>query len=378
MAKAPSKAKKSKSVSTTWPKHLSARLKNLRAKMAESDLAGMLITRDVDVRYITGFPGEDSWALVTARQVWLISDSRFDEEIDTSCPWVKKVIRAGGMVEEVAKIAGDSKLKAVGFQADHITLQTHKSMTSRFDSGVLKPTKGWLVKMRSVKDEVELRSIRRSIALMEQAVTQTLDQIRPGMSESELVALLEYNVRWIGASGVAFPTIIAIGANTSFPHHLAGRTRVKANTPILIDCGAKANGYCSDMTRVVTLGGFSQKLTEVYKIVREAQLAAIDAIAPGKKLSDIDAVARDHITQAGYGENFGHGLGHGIGLEIHEQPSFSRKAAGELEPGQVVTVEPGIYLPGVGGVRIEDDVLVTEKGHRKLTSLPSDLESAII
>jgi Xaa-Pro aminopeptidase len=198
------------------------------------------------------------------------------------------------------------------------------------------------------------------------------------MSESEVVALLEYNMRWIGGEGVSFPTIVAVGPNGSLPHAVPGRTRLKAGKPILIDCGCRADGYCSDLTRVVSIGQMPRKIEEIYNVVLEAQQAAIDAIEPGKSLQEIDAVARDIITDAGYGEQFGHSLGHGIGLEIHEQPTLSKRSEGELVAGHVVTVEPGIYLPGVGGVRIEDDVLVTEKGRRVLSSLPKDLESAII
>ncbi len=378
MAKAPSKASGTKSRSGGWPKHLGARLKALRARMADADIDALLVTGRNDVRYLTDFPGEDTWALVEPRKLTLISDARFDQEIDQSCPFVKKVLREGPMADALAALVGDSKLKTLGFQAELLSVEQHRKLDDKLKGAKLAATTDWLIEQRSVKDEVELRHIRRAIALMEQALTQTLDQIRPGMSEAEVVALLEYNMRWIGAQGVAFATIVAMGPNGALPHHLPGRTRVKANTPILIDCGAVAGGYCSDMTRVVTMGGFSQKLTEVYHVVRDAQLQAIDAIAPGKAMKDIDAIARRHIEQAGYGEYFGHGLGHGIGLDIHEKPVLSKRAQGELRPGQVVTVEPGVYLPGVGGIRIEDDVLVTDKGHRKLTTLPSDMESAII
>jgi Xaa-Pro aminopeptidase len=177
---------------------------------------------------------------------------------------------------------------------------------------------------------------------------------------------------------VSFPSIIAADANASLPHAVPGKKKIKAGGIVLIDWGAKWGGYCSDLTRVVAVGKMKPKIREIYKIVLDAQVAAIDAIAPGKRLCDIDAVARRAIDKAGYGERFGHSLGHGIGLDIHEQPVLAAKAKGELRPGQVVTVEPGIYLPGVGGVRIEDDVLVTPRGRKVLSDLPKSLESAII
>ena len=361
-----------------WPEHLTARLQALRSRIDNADLDGLLVTHTPDVRYLTDFPGDDSWALVTAKAVHLISDSRFEEQIRQTCPHVTSVIRTGAIADAFAEVVDGLKLGAVGFQAEHVTVQGLGALEKKLDRAKLTATDGWLAEQRAVKDATELRNIRRAVALHEQAYMQLLDQVRPGMSENELATLLEYNMRWIGGEGASFATIVAIGPNAALPHHIPGRTRVKANIPILIDSGTKANGYCSDLTRVIALGGLSQKLTEVYRVVHAAQQAAIDAVRPGVGQKDVDAVARKVIAEAGYGEYFGHGLGHGIGLEIHEQPTLSPRSEGTRVEGNVVTVEPGVYLPGVGGVRIEDDVLVTARGHRKLTTLPNDLESAII
>lgn len=346
--------------------------------MAEASVPALLIGHPPDVRYLTDLAIEDSWLIVTDTDIWVITDSRFEQDAARNCPAARLVIRKGSAGDALASACGDAKVKELAFQAEHVTVAQHETLSEKLEGVRLTPTRQWLIEMRSVKDATELRMIRRALALQEQAFHQLMDQIRPGMSESEVATLLEYNMRWIGADGVSFPTIVAIGANGSYPHHRPGKTRVKANTPILIDCGAVAGGYCSDLTRVVAINGFSQKLTEVYNIVREAQLAGIEAIAPGKPLKDVDAAARQVIEDAGYGDYFGHGLGHGIGLEIHESPTLSHRSEGALREGQVVTVEPGVYLPGVGGIRIEDDVLVTAKGHRKLSTLPTDLESAII
>ncbi|MDH3583872.1 MAG: aminopeptidase P family protein, partial [Phycisphaerae bacterium] len=205
-----------------------------------------------------------------------------------------------------------------------------------------------------------------------------LAEVKPGMTEQEVAARLEYHMRCGGADGPSFPIIVGAGANGSIPHYMPGRARVKKHGTILIDFGARYRGYCSDMTRVVALGRMPRKLAEIYKIVLNAQLAGIDAIGPGVPLKKVDAAARAVIDGAGYAKHFRHGLGHGIGLEIHEEPRLSARSRGELQPGQVVTVEPGIYLPGVGGVRLEDDILVTDRGHRNLCRLPKSLESAII
>ncbi len=364
--------------SSDWPDYLAARVRKLRSRINDADLDGLLVTNARDVRYLCEFPGEDSWALVTARQVYLFSDSRFDEQIDQSCPFVKKVLRTAAMSDAIGEVVGDLRVRTIGIQAEHMTALVQRRLGAKLKDIKLKPTENWLLEHRAVKDAMELRQIRRALGIQEQAYRQTMDQVRPGMSEAEIVALMEYNMRWIGGEGVSFPTIVAIGSNTSLPHHIVGRTRVKAGTPVLIDFGAVAGGYTGDLTRVVAMGGLSKKMSEVYRIVLEAQRAAIAAIRPGARLKDVDAAARSIIDEAGYGECFGHGLGHGIGLDVHEQPVLSWRAEGELVEGNVVTVEPGIYLPGVGGVRIEDDVAVTAKGHRKLSTLPTGLESAII
>lgn len=387
MAKAPksnkSKAKRDAPAGAgDWPDHLDARLAKLREKLAGQSWPAMLVSHAPDVRYLTDLDLEDSWLLVTEREVWVLTDPRFAQTVEETRPQARAVVRRGPMADALASAVGEAGVKELAFQADALTVAQHEALRGKLKEAqvgaTLKPTRGWLLELRSVKDAHELRLIRRALALQEQAFQQLMNQVRPGMSEAEVATLLEYNMRWIGADGVSFPTIVAIGANGSLPHHRPGKTRVKANTPILIDCGARAGGYCSDLTRVVSLTGFSQKLTEVYHVVLEAQRAGIEAIAPGKPLKEVDAAARKVIEDAGYGERFAHGLGHGIGLEIHEQPTLSSRSEGELKEGQVVTVEPGVYLPGVGGIRIEDDVLVTARGHRKLSTLPTDFESTII
>jgi Xaa-Pro aminopeptidase len=235
-----------------------------------------------------------------------------------------------------------------------------------------------LLDQRAVKQPMEISAIRQALKIQRQAFRRTLDQLRPGQTENQVAAFLEYQMRLLGADGASFPTIAAADANAALPHAIPGPRKLRRGGILLIDWGARFRGYCGDLTRVVALGKMPPKLREVYKVVLDAQLAAIDAVGPGKRLKDIDAVARCMIEKAGYGEYFGHGLGHGIGLDIHEQPVLSRRAKGELRPGHVVTVEPGIYLPGVGGVRIEDDVLVTARGRQVLSDLPKSLESAII
>ena len=368
-----------KTSSSSVPAHLAARVKKLRQRMGELDLDAYLINYHTDQRYLTDAELEDSWVLVTSRAVWALSDFRFDEHLDQAAPHVKKVIRSqADTAGSLGMLAGDLKLKAIGYQAEHTTMQQYKAITKHIAASKLKATQGVLNELRAIKDDVEIRQIKRAISVMEQAFVQTVSQIRPQMSEREIAALLEYNMRWIGADGPGFPSIIAVGPNSSICHHTPGRTRANAGKVLLIDFGAETGGYRGDITRTLCMGELPKRIAEIYDIVLEAHDAAIDAIRPGRPLKAIDAIARGIITDAGFGDRFGHGLGHGIGLDIHEAPRLAGYATGELQAGHVVTVEPGIYLPGLGGVRIEDDVLVTEKGGKVLTALPTDRESAII
>lgn len=372
------KAVTKKRISRTWPANLSARLTKLRQKMADEGLDGLLISHPPDIQYLTGFSGEDSWALVTGRNVIILSDSRFEEELSVRHKYARAIMRKGAIAEALGPVVEKAKLQRMGIQADHLSVAARRAIAKQTGAKTLKEISGWMLHQRAVKDADEVRLIERAVAIQEQAFAQLLDELKPGMTEQQIAALLEYQMRSLGADGPSFNTIIAVGPNGSIPHYRPGPVKLQGNMSLLIDFGARYQGYCSDMTRVISLGRMSPKLAEIYDVVREAMLAAIDAIEPGKALKDVDEVARRIIKKAGYAKQFGHGLGHGIGLEIHEAPRLSNKAEGVLEVGHVVTVEPGIYLPGVGGVRLEDDVLVTERGRRNLCSLPTDRKSAMI
>lgn len=362
------------------PAHLAVRIKALQRRIRALDLDALLVTDDHDIRYLTGFSGEDSWALVRSRatQLHLISDFRFQEQIQAQAPHVRAVIRKEMISQELAKLADRCRLKRIGLQADHVTIAQRTTMMRIVGGGRLVAVNDGLLKQRSIKDSREIAAIRRAVQISQQAFKNTLKQVKPGRTEHELAAHLEYQIRLLGGDGVGFPSIVAADANASLPHAVPGSATVRRGGIVLFDWGAMADGYCADLTRVVALGRMKPVLATIYQVVLDAHDAAIAAIAPGKTLKQIDAVARDLIAAAGYGKQFGHSLGHGIGLLIHEQPSLSPRSKGELEPGQVVTVEPGIYLPGIGGIRIESDVLVAPRGSQLLSDLPTDLQSAII
>lgn len=363
------------------PKVFTDRLKPLRKRLLDAGLDALLVVNSVDTRYLTGFVGDDSWTLVPAKRgvPIVLSDNRFEEQIAREAPHVRAVMRKKSLAEELDKLTDRMNLQHIAVQCAYLTLAQYDAIGKKLGKRRLRPLDDGLLQQRAIKTADEVKLIRKAGQIQQQAYREMLDFIQPGQRESEVAAFLEYRMRGLGADGVSFPSIVAADANAALPHAIPGPKKIGKNSLVLIDWGAKYRGYCSDMTRVIALGKMKPKLREIYKVCLDAQLAGIDAIRPGVKFTDVDAAARKVIVDAGYGEQFGHGLGHGIGLDVHEAPRLSPLAwPGVLEPGHVVTVEPGIYLPGVGGVRIEDDVLVTGGGKRVLTDLPKSLESAII
>ena len=364
--------------SRKWPAVYVGRLRELRKRMSDNKLDAFLLTNPTDIFYLTGFSGEDSWALVNAGSVTALSDRRFEEELALKTPHLIAVMRKKSLTEELKKVSRKHRLRRIGFQSDYTTVKQRKEIAKGIGGKKLRDTADWMITLRKTKNDAEVRCIETAVRIQERAFRAMLREIKPGMTERQATAILEFNMKKLGADGTSFGTIVAAGANSSIPHYRAGDVKIKKGSPILFDFGARYRGYCSDMTRVIAFDRFPSKIEKIYRIVRDAYLAGIDAVRPGAHLKDVDAVARKVIEKAGYGKAFGHSLGHGIGLDIHEEPRLAKLSKGQLEPGNVVTIEPGIYLPGVGGVRIEDDILVTSKGHRNLCSLPTDLESAII
>jgi len=370
----------------TPPDPRAGRVKALQRRIREWDVDALLIVNPNDIRYLTGFVGDDSWALVRARgrQVWIISDFRFDEQIQREAPHARSVMRKKGLAEATAELMRKFEVGTLALPGAHVTLDVRKKLVKELSASNLKTVDDGLIEQRAVKDPDEIKMIRKALRIQQEAFRELCSETAIGLREGQVVtersmaAMLEYIMRKLGADGPSFPTIVAEGPNAALPHAIPSARKIRKGSAILIDWGARLEGYCSDLTRVIALGKMPARVREIYEIVLEAQQAGIEAIKPGAALKDVDAAARKIIEDAGYGEQFGHSLGHGIGLDIHEQPTLSQRSKGELKPGQVVTVEPGIYLPDVGGVRIEDDVLVTERGCKVLSDLPKDLESAII
>ena len=369
--------------------YLKARHKSVRDAMKELNLDGLLLTHPPDLAYLTNFTGEDSIGLLTARDFYLVTDFRYKEQAEIEAGWLKVSIREGKMADALAMIFGEAKVKRTGFEANFTTvgqidalqtaLKEHEKEHKESKAAELAPLDNVMVKIRRVKDDHEIDLIRKSVGVSEEAYDAIRNAIEVGQTENYLAGQLVFELRSRGASNSSFPVIVAAGANSSLPHYRPGESLVQKDQPLLIDWGAMYKGYCSDLTRTLMIGRVSDRMRTIYKVVLEAQLAAISFLRPGVTTHQADKIARNVIDRAGFKDYFGHGLGHGIGREIHELPSMNKNAKEEeLRPGMIVTVEPGIYLPGEGGVRIEDDVLITHSGCEVLSSLDKTFEGCHI
>ncbi len=357
------------------------RLTRLREKLDLAQSEAFLVSHHTDIEYLTGFIGDDSLLLILPDDSVILSDSRYDEFLD---PWRAKHICSVHMGIRhrlhiaIKMLCGEARVDRLFVQGDHTSIGQMSAYTEALAPLKLTSKSKTLAELRMCKDAVEVEAIEQAVAIHEAALDAAIRQLTPGMTELHVSALLDYEMKTRGAFKPSFDAIVGSGPNSSIMHYMTAMEPVREGV-LLIDCGAKVNGYCSDLTRTIAIGAFEPKIAEIYPIVLDAQLAAIDAIAAGRICADIDAVARNVITKAGYGEQFGHGLGHGLGKDVHESPYFNDLQTDvELRPGMVMTVEPGIYLPGVGGVRIEDDVLITDSGCRVLSSYPKDIDSAIV
>jgi len=346
------------------PKVIARRIRAIRRELDKKKIRLLIVTRPANVTYMTGFLGDDSWAAIAGGRVYLLTDSRYTEQAQKECPSCKIIDRAGPMAEAVAKLV--KKLKSVRTVAveDSVSLadfeQLKKNVKARFRTAV-----GIIEVVRSIKDESEIATIRSAATISTKALSQTLPYIKPGITESELAGMLDFQIRKLGACN-SFETIVAFGPNGSRPHHQPGKRKLMKKDAVLIDFGAKYKGYCSDITRCFVIGGMTAFYKKVYDVVEQAQAAAIKTIRPGVKITQVDAAAREVIDKTDL-PVYGHGTGHGFGLEIHESPFLKPDGKGTLKAGQVITIEPGIYIPGKLGVRIEDDILVTKTGYKILT-----------
>ena len=358
-------------------RHISRRQKLLQA-LRKAQVPALLVTNPKNVTYLTGFTGDDSSLLIGPEILQLFSDTRFETQLQTECPTIPVEIRNAklNMPELLGRELPKFSLAGIGIESTSMTVELFNRLTEKLSPIPLIPQSGVIEELRQIKDAEEIDELRLAVQQAEKGYRLMKSLLMPEMTERQAAHELEHGMRRFGALKAAFEPIIAVGDHAALPHYRAGLRRFQESPFALCDWGAiSPRGYHSDLTRVWGTGKVAPKLLRIYGVVLKAQQAAIAAIRPGVSCQSVDSVARTVIDQAGYAKYFGHGLGHGIGLDIHEGPRLSLISSEELKPGMVVTVEPGIYLPGIGGVRIEDDILITRDGCEVLTSVSRELEA---
>lgn len=346
---------------------MNPRLDRLHTILQRNHLDGVLISCQPNITYLTGFLSSDSYLLVASKKIFFITDSRFYQQAKDSLKGINIVLSGKSVFNTIAKLAGAKKIKRLGYEAKNLDVASFRQFKKSLGKIRLISTDDLIEELRKIKDREELRKIKKAVNITVRALRYARKIIRPGLSEIELASELERFIKYKGARTTSFETIVASGENSAYPHHLTGERKLKKSDCLIIDIGVDYQGYKSDLTRTFLLGRIPSKIRRVYEIVLAAQLQAINRVKPGVRLSEIDKSARQHIAKHGYGGFFAHNLGHGIGLEIHEQPFISASNQAAIRPGMVFTIEPAIYLPGKFGIRIEDDLVVTESGCRVLS-----------
>ena len=353
------------------PRRVAALIDGLTA----AHLDGLLLTGLSNIRYLTGFSGSSALLVVSQRDVVLITDFRYQTQVGQEVGDLARIVIEPsslwtGLWQQLAQLGG---LQVLGFETAHILHRDFQRLLEAGSRWQWRPTVDLVETLRERKDETEVARIAEAADVATRALERTLPQVRAGMTELAVAGILEKALRDAGSEGFAFPSIVASGPRAALPHAHSSSREIESGDFLLMDFGAIVRGYCSDLTRTVVVGTASAEHRGVYDIVRVANERAATGVRAGMSGRDADALARDYIERAGYGPLFGHSLGHGIGLEVHEAPRLARTAEGLLAEGAVVTIEPGVYRPGWGGVRIEDDVVLGTEGPRILTQFPREL-----
>lgn len=362
------------------------RISQLRNRMLDQDMDAFLVFFQENRLYLSGFTGEDTQfdesagaLIISHDSLILATDSRYELQAKDEAPLYEIICYKKGLASELPLILNQINTKRIGFESRRLSHDQFHKIKKELDAQkaavALLPSVDMVDELRIIKDENEIHAIRQAVILAESAFGKSIQCLTPGVSELDAAWELEKTIRLAGAQSVSFPVIAAFGKNSALPHAIPGRATLKKNKPILFDWGAKLNGYCSDMTRTFILGKPDTQFQKIFTIVSDAQKKAIDAIRPGGRTKDIDDIARNHIADKGFKNFFGHGLGHGIGLAVHESPSISPviERNVEIKENMVFTVEPGIYLPDWGGIRLENMVLVTADGVEVLNQLETKM-----
>ncbi|PUA39955.1 Xaa-Pro dipeptidase [Paenibacillus elgii] len=349
------------------------RIGRLRSLLEQKGLPALLITNATNRKYMTGFTGSAGYVLITADRAVLLTDFRYVTQASEQAAGYEIIEHGPKVVESVHDLLRKWDIVKLGFEQTDLSYGTYSSYAEALGGIEFVPTGGLVELLRMIKDDEEIAIMQQAADLADRAFVHVLGLLKSGVKELDISLEIEMFVRKHGAASTSFETIVASGERSALPHGKASDKIIGTGEFVTLDFGAYYKSYCSDITRTVIVGTPTDKHRDIYKIVLEAQMEALERIKPGMTGKEADAVARDVIKRYGYGDHFGHGTGHGLGMEVHEAPRLSVQGDVVLAPGMVVTVEPGIYLPGFGGVRIEDDIVITETGNRRLTQSSKDL-----
>ncbi|XEC92861.1 M24 family metallopeptidase [Paenibacillus tarimensis] len=349
------------------------RVRRLQQRLAERNLEAILITSSVNRAYLSGFTGSSGHLLITLHSSKLLTDFRYMTQAPAQAPDFEVIEHSSRPIDTVKSLLSADGIKRLGFEQESVVYSDYAAWSEALQGTRLVPVSFVVEQLRMVKDPGEIAVMQEAATLADETFHYIAGLLKPGMRESDIALEIEVFMRSRGAASSSFDTIVASGERSALPHGVASDRIIGSNEFVKLDFGAYYKGYCSDITRTVFVGKPTDKHREIYNIVLEAQMHALSEIKPGMTGKEADALTRDIITRYGYGDYFGHGTGHGLGMEIHEAPRLSKTSDTVLTPGMTVTVEPGIYLPGFGGVRIEDDVVITDHGIKILTSSPKEL-----
>lgn len=348
------------------------RLNGLRSLLQEKDLDALLITNPINRRYMTGFTGTAGVAIVSNDQAYLITDFRYIEQANEQAKHFKVIEHSGPIEETINKQLKSLTIERLGFEKNDITYAQYERFKDRLEVTFV-PTANVVENIRIQKSPDEIEILKDAAKIADQAFEHIQTYIKPGVREIDVATELEFYMRKLGATSSSFDIIVASGYRSALPHGVASEKKIQSNELVTLDYGAIYQGYCSDITRTVAVGNISDELKTIYETVLGAQKLGVKKIKAGMTGKEADEITRDYIEEKGYGSYFGHSTGHGLGLEVHEEPRLSKNAHSVLKPGMVVTVEPGIYIPKVGGCRIEDDLVIHENGNERLTNASKEL-----
>lgn len=347
-----------------------SRIEKLRNLLESGSLDALLLAGSVNRRYSSGFTGSAGAVVISREDAWLVTDFRYTQQATAQCPGFKVVTLKSE--EKLQNWLFEFGYKRIGFEADIWTIDAFEPYKSFVGTQWI-PIQNDLMNIRVIKETQEIDAIEKAAAIADHGYRHILEFIQAGITENEVALELEFFMRKAGASALSFESIVASGERSSMPHGVASQKMLEDGDMLTLDFGCVVDGYCSDMTRTLVVGTASPEQKKIYDIVLQAQAASLEMVKPGVRCSDVDMAGRSIIEAAGYGPQFGHGTGHGVGLEIHEQPRVAATSETVLSAGMIITIEPGIYIPGFGGVRIEDLIVVTQDGYRLLSASPKHL-----